>query len=436
MRLGSAAVLMLLLAAAGESAAQSSSDGSLYSRFGIGELQTFSNTQNEALGGAGFGLHSLNYLNIDNPGTWADQVLTRASAGFTYQNIRISDASDAESRLSSGYLNGVQFGFPLLQQRLGVALGFVPYSRVSYSVVNEGTLYPNAPSPDTVGYVVDFTGSGGLQQVIGGFGYRFNGNLSAGLSLNGLFGIIDNGRRTSFIESGTAPSYAGTNVVTSTRLRGLTATAGAYFNVRGVLGEQDYLGIGAAFTLPTTLSGERVNTLGEQLDRDTLGAVVDGDLDLPWRLGLGLAYHPNERWTVSAGGQFAPWSTFQSTLSFPGYDPGASSALTDRWQLGGGVEFVPAGSDLLASYIARVGYRAGIGYETSYAAPSAGTELGTLAGTAGLSLPTLISGTRLDLNLQVGRRGTTEDALVRDVFYRLSVGVNFGERWFQTPRLR
>lgn len=425
-----------LFAAADRSAAQGSSDGSLYSRFGIGELQAFSSAQGEALGHSGFALHSLNYLNVSNPGTWADQVLTRASAGFTYQNIRISDDSEATSRLASGFLNGVQFGIPVLQRKLGLALAFVPYSRVGYSVVNQGTITPDRPEADTVGYVVNFSGSGGLQQIVGGLGYRFNQNFSAGMSLNAIFGIIENGRRTSFIESTAGSAYLDANLETSTRLHGFTATLGAFGSVQHLLREDDFISVGAALTLPAGLTGERVNTLGESLDRDTLGAAIDGDVDLPWRAGLGLSYHPDGRWTFSAGGEYAPWTEFRSTFSFPGYEPGDPTPLSDRLQLGAGVEFLPAGSDLLASYVARVGYRLGFSYDQSYISPNADTGLNTAAVTTGLSLPTMMSGTRLDINLQVGTRGTTDGDLVRDVFYRLSASVNIGERWFQTPKLR
>lgn len=432
----SSAVLLLAFLLPLTAFAQNSSDGSLYSRFGLGEIQSFSSAQGEALGHSGIALHSFNYLNISNPGTWADQVLTRASAGFTYQNLRISDASNATSRLASGFLNGVQFGFPILEQELGVAIGFVPYSRVGYRVVNEGILTPDTPARDSVGYVVDFTGSGGLQQVVGGMGYRFNRNFSVGASLNAIFGIIENGRRTYFIGSGTTSGFIPTNVSSSTRLNGFTATFGTYINARRLFGDDDFIGVGATFTLPTTLSGERVRTLGEQLDRDTLGTVVGGDVDIPWRLGLGVSYHPDARWTVSTGGEYAPWTDFRSSLPFPGYDPEATSNLADRWQIGTGIEFVPGGSDLLASYFARVGYRLGVSYEQSYIGPAGSDAIRTLAGTVGFSLPTVQSGTRLDVNMQVGRRGKTEGALVQDVFYRLAVSVNIGERWFQTPRLR
>lgn len=416
--------------------AQGSNDGSLYSRFGIGELQTFATSQIEAMGGAGYALHSLNYLNVSNPATWADQVLTRAAAGFTYQNLRVTDAQDNQSRLASGFLNGVRFGLPILERKLGVAVGFVPYSRVSYRVQEEGTLYPENPEPDTVLYTVDYEGTGGLQQIIGGAGYRFNENFSAGFGVNVVFGIVENGRRTSFIEPGNVPQFVDANVRSATRLAGVTGTIGAFFSAPNLLREQDWASVGAAFTLPTTLYGRRVRTLGENLDQDTLGTTIDGDVRVPWRLGVGAAYYPDARWAITAGGKFEPWTDFDSDFSFPRYEPGDTEQLSDRIQLGAGVEFQPAGSDLLASYFERVGYRLGFSYDRSYISPEPDASIRTMAVTGGLSLPTMMSGTRLDINLQVGTRGSAEEELVRDFFYRLSANVNIGERWFQTPKLR
>ncbi len=411
--------------------AQSNVDGSLYSRFGIGELQSFSSSQIEAMGGVAPSMHSLNYLNFSNPGTWSDLVLTRAAAGFTYQNITISDAAENESRLASGFLNAVQFSFPLLERKLGVAIGFVPYSRVSYHVEQPGTLLPSSTRPDTVDYTVNFEGSGGLQQVVGGLGYRFNSNFSAGVSVQGYFGIIDNGRRTSFLDTG----YQQTNVSVETRLAGISATLGSTYSARRLFSDEDVMIVGAAFTLPTSLSGERVRTLGEGLDRDTLGTTDEGSVHLPLRVEGGISYYPGPRWILTAGGKYEPWTDFESDFAFPGLDVGGDP-LSDRIRGGAGVEFIPAGSDLLAPFVARVAYRLGFYYDRSYISPSADEGLNTMALTGGLSIPTQMSGTRIDLNLEVGKRGSAEDNLVQDVFYRLSANVNIGERWFQQTKLR
>jgi len=419
--------------------AQQSSDGSLYSRFGIGELRSFGSSQMQAMGDVGFALHSLNYANLTNPGTWSDQILTRASAGFTYQNVSIRNAAGDESRLGSGYLNGVQFSFPISERRVGAALAFVPYSKVSYRVQIEEELDLGDPDAAPQPYTIDFEGSGGLQSITGGLGVRINRHLSVGAALNGIFGIIENGRRTSFIGGGASTEFVNTNVSSSTQLFGLTGTFGVLASTVGLFRNNDFFSVGAAFTTPATLSGERVRTLGQDLDRDTLDATLRGDVHLPWRVGAGVAYQPGPSWAFILGGRYEPWTNFESDLPFPGYDPadpGSAERLADRIQLGAGVEFMPAGADQLAPFLSRVAYRLGINYDRSYISPVAGRNIQTLAATAGLSLPTRSSGTRLDINLQVGTRGTADGVLVRDVFYRVSANVNIGERWFQTPKLR
>lgn len=423
--------VLFCLAQASDARAQSSPDGSLYSRFGIGELQSYSSSQIEAMGGTAPSMHSLNYLNFSNPGTWSDQVLTRAAAGFTYQTVSITDAGANESRLASGYLNAVQFSFPILERRLGIAVGFLPFSRVSYRVQQPGTLYPSSPEPDTIDYNVSFEGSGGLQQIVGGFGYRINRHLSVGAGIQGYFGIIENGRHTSILEAG----FQETTVTNETRLTGISGSLGGLFTARRLLGEEDFITVGAAFTLPTSLSGERVRTLGEGLDRDTLSAVGEGSVHLPMRIEGGLTYHPDARWIVTAGGKYEPWTDFDSDFSFPAVE-GDERFLSDRMRVGGGVEFLPAGSDQLAPYLSRVAYRLGFYYDRSYISPRPDEDIRTMAVTGGFSFPTQMSGTRLDINMEVGTRGNTDFGLVQDVFYRLSANVNIGERWFQQTKLR
>ena len=433
------AVLCLVagMLAAAPAGAQDARDGSLYSRFGIGALQAHTGGQGAGVGHVGYALHSLQYVNPNNPGTWADQALTRISAGFAYQSLVTSDEANEASRLASGQLSGVQIGFPILSRKLGVAFGFAPFSRVSYHVGNDGTLFSGDPAqPDTIGYRVNFFGSGGIQQITGGAGYRVHPNIRLGASLNALFGIIDEGRETIFLEGASSPSFLDTHLETSTRLHGFSATFGALFSLQDVLADNDYFSLGAAFTLPATLSGERVTSLGLQLNRDTLGTAVSGDVDIPWQLGLGVAYYPDARWTLSAGGEIAPWTNMKSTIPLPGYQPGSAQGLSNALHMGAGFEFLPAGNDLLAAWPARVAYRFGISWDRAYISPDRNTNIETAMASAGFGLPTLAPGARLDLNMQAGIRGNASGNLVRDVFYRISLSVNIGERWFQTPKLR
>ena len=411
--------------------AQSSSDGSIYSRFGLGERWTFNSSQLQGMGGGGTGLQTFQNLNLSNPASWSSQVLTRVAVGMRYEGLEASDASNQTSRLSSGVLNGVQISFPLKPNKLGVGIGFLPYSRVSYRVENAGQLTPDPALEDTSSYLLKYKGNGGLQRIVGGMGYKFNRNLSLGVNADFIFGIIEESQRTTFFNS----AFQESNLRNATRLSGITATIGALGWFPNILDAEDALSVGVSFTLPTTLTGTRVETLGEAESADTLGGELSGNTHLPMNLGVGVAYTRGSKWTILADARFEPWSRFDSDYTFPGFTPGHSSTFEDRVRLSAGFEFLPAGGNLLASYIKRVAYRFGFYYDTSYTRPVRDVTIRTYAVTGGLSLPTLVPGTRLDINLEVGTRGTTDNGLVRDMFYRVGATLNFGELWFSKRKL-
>lgn len=437
-RLAAAAGCLLALALlAVPASGQSNTDGSVYSRFGLGERSFFSSSQSLGMGGGGTALQSFNYANFANPALWSDQVFTRAVIGMRLDAVQATDAQDSTSRLNSGSLEAVQFSFPILEQKLGAGLGFRPYSRVRYRVQTIGTLEdPSLPAP--VPYGLSYEGSGGLQEVVAGGGYRLGEHLSLGASASFIFGVIEDTRRTEF----STIDYLPSTVTTATRFWGFTASAGALATFNRVLRPGDALHVGAALTLPTRLNAERQRTQGESLDRDTLGTAVDGFADLPLSTSLGVTYRPSARFMATLNGLFEPWSGFASDLTFPGFaaqplpDGTAADRFQDRWRVSGGVEWLPAGNDLLAPFFARIAYRIGGYIDQAYVEPIAGETVRATAATLGLSLPALLPGTRLDLSFEAGTRGSTDPGLVRDFFYGVSASVNVGERWFVKRKLR
>ncbi len=437
-RLGLLVVGVLLCALPATALAQSNGNGSVYSRFGLGELKTLASPQAQALGGGGAGLRSLNYTSFSNPALWSDQVLTRFVMGANYHETNAQNGDGTRSELVAGTLNAVQFSFPIYTRKLGFSVGYHPYSLMNYRVVRRPEEpFQFGPEPsDTTSYAVDYEGRGGIQQVSGGLGWRISNALSVGASVDVLFGILEEARETTI-----GPGFAPINFTDATRLSGFTGTFGALLTVADLFADDDALSLGGSLMLPATLDGRRVRTLGESLNRDTIGAVVDGSVDLPWRAGAGLTYKPSNTFTIVADGLYAPWSTAESTFDAASSGPslfpvGGGELLSDRWRVSGGVEYLPAGSDASASYFYRTAYRLGGYYEQTYAAPVAGETIDVRAITAGFSLPTRLSGTRLDLDAEVGIRGTTSRNLVRDIFYGVSVNVNIGERWFQERKLR
>ncbi|MCS4121457.1 outer membrane protein transport protein [Salinibacter ruber] len=430
---------VILLAAPSPAQAQSNGEGTIYSRFGMGSLLEFSSSQSDAMGGGGYALRSLNYNPDANPALWSDQVFTRLSGSAAYRSTSVEDAQGDSGRLSSGSVQALQFNFPLYERSLGVGISFQPYSRSNYSRTKSGSAdIPISGERSEVPFETEFSGSGGLHRLRGGLGYRINDMLSVGATADLLFGTLERRRRTTWA----APQLRNTIVSDGVQLSGLTSTLGGHLALADVFAEDDAFSIGASVTLPANLSGEQYRTLDEDLARDTL-STERGDVTLPWKGRLGLSYQPNARWTVVLDGAFAPWSTFSSDFStgasetvpsrFPAGGPGT---LADRWRLSTGAEVVPAGDDQLAGYFAQAAYRFGGYAERMYVRPDQETTLYEFALTAGISLPTSLSGTRIDLNTTAGTRGTTTNSLVRDRFFGVSLHVNFGERWFQRRKLR
>jgi hypothetical protein len=419
--------------------AQSNGEGTIYSRFGLGTLLDFSSSQSQAMGGGGYALRSLNYNPNANPALWSDQVYTRLLGSASYRSVSIEDGRGNSSQLTSGNVQAVQFSFPLYERTLGVGLSFQPYSRSNYSASLTGEEPVGPQEEANARYKTTFSGSGGLHRLRGGLGYRINEMLSVGASADLIFGVIESQRRTTWPNT---QALRGTVVSDGVQLSGLTGTLGGHLALADVFAADDAFSVGVSVTLPTSLSGERYRTLDEDLARDTL-SVQRGDVTLPWKGRLGVSYQPNTRWTFVLDGFFDPWSTFSSSFSSgagetaPARFPiGGTGTLTDRWRLSTGAEVVPAGEDQLAGYFAQAAYRFGGYVEQLYVRPDRQTTLHEFAITAGVSLPTSLAGTRIDLNTVAGTRGTTSDALVRDRFIGVSLHVNFGERWFQRRKLR
>ena len=433
--LGLASLLALLLAP-GLAHAQSNGDGSIYSRFGLGSLQTFSSPQSQAMGGGGYAIRSLNYNPTANPALWSDQVYTRLSLGGSYETVSATSDQGGTNQFVAGTVEALQFSFPLYDRKLGVGLSFQPFTQHNYRTRRSGTLSgQNGSSFD-----VNSRGGGGLHSFRGGLGYRINEALRVGASVDVLFGILERRRSTTFDADN---GLQDTRVSDETRLAGVGGTLGAHLALADVLQSDDALSIGAAVSLPTTLNGKRVLTVSENRDvsSDTLSGPIDGDVSIPWRGRLGVAYQPDDRWTITVDGLYEPWSSFSSSFSssstFAQSVPvGGEETLTDRWRVSTGAEILPAGDDQFTGYFQRVAYRLGAYTERLYVQPDGTTNLQTYGLTGGLSLPTALSGTRIDLNLHAGTRGTTEDALVRDRFYGVSLHINFGEEWFQERKLR
>ena len=426
------ALLALCLAAAVPAAAQSTENyGSVYSGFGLGQRADAPTSQGQMLGGAGTALGG-QFATPETPALLADLGLTAFAVNLQVQGVRGTDGLGNQSELVGGTLGGLRLGFPIRAGRLGLALSYTPYSRVQYEVFNEGRIDLDDDPATTTPYRVQYEGGGGLQTVSLGLGARMSPAFQVGAAVDVRFGTIERRTRTRYPQN---PSdFTEVLSTTDTQLAGATGTLGAAFSTPRLLGQNDNLRLAASLTLPTKLWGDRVQVVGFGLDRDTL-STRDVEATLPLTARLGAAYRPALGLLVTVDGLYEPWSSFDADFVLPGFSVATGSALRDRFRIGGGLEIVPSAGRRQAAYFARTAYRLG-GYAERSLVEAGGTGINTVALTGGFSLPALVPTARFDIGGEIGIRGTDalsddgQASLVRDLFFKATATINFGERWF------
>ena len=97
-----------------------------------------------------------------------------------------------------------------------------------------------------------------------------------------------------------------------------------------------------------------------------------------------------------------------------------------------GFEYVPNISDV-RYYRKRIAYRAGAYYNNSYYTV-AGRPVNSAGITLGATLPVFRWYNGLSISLDIGQRGPFKGGLVRENYFKICVGVNLFDIWFQQPR--
>jgi hypothetical protein len=124
-----------------------------------------------------------------------------------------------------------------------------------------------------------------------------------------------------------------------------------------------------------------------------------------------------QRYTAIADFSYQDWSSVKTE---------APASLKSALRFSAGFEIMPERSEL--SYLSRIGYRLGAGYEQTYVSVL-GTNINDIFGTAGFSLPIGPSG-RINLSCKGGVRGSTAGTLQQDTYITINVGMTSSEIWF------
>ena len=140
-----------------------------YSRFALGRPENTGFSAILAQGGSYTAFQNDSvapfYINQGNPASYSYNKLTTYEFGARYGFYQYTDSQNGLVKKQNGGFNYISFAFPI-KRNMGAAFGLLPFSNVGYDV----TTYENV---DQIGQIKNsYQGSGGINQVYGGFAMR------------------------------------------------------------------------------------------------------------------------------------------------------------------------------------------------------------------------------------------------------------------------
>lgn len=385
--------------------------GSGYSRYGIGDIQFYAGGRSAGMGGTAIALLSSASLNRINPAGQTKLLYTHFTGTFSYEGFRTTDGSQS-AYLSSGNFGGAFLALPLsLDNGLTFTAGFNPYSSVNYKVQREQTI-------KSENYTELYSGQGGLSTAVAGLSLAPIDSLNLGLRLNYLFGQIRSEADVTF----SSTDFTSTKYQRTVNANGFDVTLGfIYTGLARLTGLKslDGLNVGAILSTATSLNATQENINAVSSGQDTL-AGRDGKIHIPVSRGIGISWLLGGKYLVAGDYFHQQWRDLEY---FDVHPP----QIRNSTRVSLGLEIQPS-RERGASYWDKVAYRFGTYYLSSYY--QIGTQsINEIGITSGLGLP--VGGdTELDLALEYGRRGTTDQHLLQDNIFRLSITLNVVEKWF------
>jgi long-subunit fatty acid transport protein len=261
-----------------------------YSFFGIGDVRYKGTAEMRAMAGIGVEQDSI-HLNLDNPASFANLKLTVLSVGggLATNKLKTATQSATTQRATLDYL---AVGLPM--GKLGFGFGLIPYSSVGYKV--------ESIAADESQNSKRLTGTGGLNKVFVGAGYKITPSLSLGADLHYNFGKIET---TSLEFLSTIP--VGTSEMNTAILSGFNFNAGLMYQTK--ISAKMNLYSSFNYSLESTLTSKNTSTIATVLiDASYNSSLVDtaadrvetGSMITPSKLTFGLGIGESKKWLVGA----------------------------------------------------------------------------------------------------------------------------------------
>lgn len=390
-----------------------------YSRFGIGDLTQITHPQQLSMGGLSVALRNPELINYRNPAAYtAYDSMAFIFDGSLRQRISNWETINNKHQSEFSSLGHVTMGFPVTRW-LKVTTGLVPMSDIGYQISDIRT----RADVGTVEHL--YEGQGGISDFFLGAGLQITKRLSAGFNASYVWGDIDLKRLTTFPDS---LYYWTAKVANKRHISDVKLSYGLQY-IQPLGGDWQAVA-GLTYSNSTDLSAteQLLSTQvvrspgGSESTNDTIVYMPGnkGQITLPTSYGAGIMFEKGNRFRFGVDYRWDQWDEFQAF--------GVSDSLRNSSYLALGAEILPE-HNVLSSYLKKIKYRFGFHYSDTYLQLN-NTQLTEIGIAFGLGLPIKNSGSSINVGAEIGRRGTTDNALIKENYIKFTLGISIFERWF------
>jgi len=389
-----------------------------YSRYGLGELHPYSFGRSTAMGGASIASRNNQQINLANPASY-DAI---DSLGFMFEfaiDGKTSKFSNDVGNATASDINFQYFAMNFqLSNRMGASLGLVPFTDVGYNVTVNEVIKNTGPVTTT------YYGAGTISNFFLFFSIQPFKFLSVGSNLNYFFGMLNKNAEVVF--SGASDFYQ-VQQYTSLRVADFSFDFGAQATIP--LKNKNEIVLGVIFennpkynAFYSDITQKNLSS-GSAIDQDTLFYTEEekGVIEFPFTYGFGISYVKENSLEINADYYHQSWSD----AKFLGEK---SDYLTDLDKFAVGAEWIPDKFSI-KSFSSRVAYRLGFKYEQTYLMFN-NRQINDFGITFGVGLPVYRSKSTINVAAEFGKKGTTDDNLVLEDYFRLNLMVNLYDLWF------
>lgn len=394
-----------------------------YASYGIGDIKYDNTIETSSMGGISTAYISdfSSNFNFANPANNKNFELTSIRLAMSNENNYYkTDYNNMKSTKHSTYLSNISIAFPVTE-KLKMGFAYQPYSSKSYEVLNVEN-YDSGTSKAN-----KFTGSGNINVLQMALGYNINNELAVGLRTNYFFGNLYDLDELIVSDAEYINGYE-----TRNKIANFNFTLGASYQ-KSLANDRKFT-LGATTTFGNTSNMDSFyknstyfyNSSGIKMDEFIIDEKSStGKNLLPLEASIGAGYGEDAKWFLSAQIDYKKGENITYL--------GKPFSMNDSYRISAGGWYLPNANDF-RSYFSRIVYRYGAFYEKE-GLELYGNNINRYGISAGVLLPFKNSSTArmsgLEIGVEVGKRGTLNDNLIRQNFINLKFGFNFADKWFR-----